>query len=270
MSELLRVENLAFSYGRRQVFRDVSFSVPAGQIVCLMGPNGCGKTTLLDNIMAIHRPDQGSITLLGKPLHAYKRHEIASEIAYVPQIHDVHFPYTVREVVMLGRTAYTGLFGEPDEEDEAVCLAAMRRVGVDRFADQPYSRLSGGEIKLVLLARALGQQTRLILMDEPTAHLDYRNELLFLETIASLVAKERISVLMATHSPEHAFYFAGLGTETRAAMFKDGTIFAYGDPEEVITEAALEQVYGVKARIVTDIDEQGRAIRSISLRRTIK
>jgi len=269
VSELLRVEDLAFSYGKKQVFRDVTFSVPEGQIVCLMGPNGCGKTTLLDCIMAVHRPERGSITLLGRPLSAYRRHEIAREIAYVPQIHDIYFPYTVREMVLLGRTAYTGLFGEPKEEDEEISLAAMRRVGVDRFADQPYSRLSGGEIKLVLLARALGQQTRLIVMDEPTAHLDYRNELIFLETLASLVLDDRISVLMATHSPEHAYYFAGLGVDTRAALFRGGTIFAYGEPEEVITEPALEQVYGVKARIVTDVDENGRRIRSISLRRTV-
>lgn len=263
------MENLAFSYGKRQIFHDVTFSVPEGQIVCLMGPNGCGKTTLLDTIMAVHRPEKGSITLLDRPLSSYRRHQIAAEIAYVPQIHDVYFPYTVREMVLMGRTAYTGLFGEPKEEDEEICLAAMRRVGVERFADQPYSRLSGGEIKLVLLARALGQQTRLIVMDEPTAHLDYRNELIFLETLASLVARERISVLMATHSPEHAFYFSGLDVQTHAALFRDGTLMAYGDPEEVITEPALEQVYGVKARIVTDLDENGRRIRSISLRRTV-
>lgn len=269
MRELLCVENLAFSYGRRQVFRDVTFAVPEGQIVCLMGPNGCGKTTLLDCIMAVHRPERGTITLLGRRLSEYRRHEIAREIAYVPQIHEIYFPYTVREMVLMGRTAYTGLFGEPKEEDEEICLAAMRRVGVDRFADQPYSRLSGGEIKLVLLARALGQQTRLIVMDEPTAHLDYRNELIFLETIASLVMEEGISVVMATHSPEHAFYFSGLGVDTRAALFRGGTLHAYGEPEEVITEPALEQVYGVKARIVTDVDDSGRLIRSISLRRTV-
>lgn len=265
MSSILEINNLSFSYGKQNVFNDINLSIQTGEVVCLMGPNGCGKTTLIDSIMAIHKPQHGGITLLNKPIEECNRQEIARKAAYVPQIHDITFPYTVGEMVLMGRTAYTSTFGKPSKEDEEICRLVLERVGISAFANKPYSRLSGGEIKLVLLARALGQKTPLILMDEPTAHLDFKNELLFLETIVSLCKEEEISVLMATHAPDHAFYYASKGLSVKAVMLSRGSLICQGTPDEVITSEVIREVYGVRAKILTDIDENGQIVKKVSL-----
>ena len=269
MREVLQIYNLSFSYGEKEIFNNISLGMHPGEILCLMGPNGCGKTTLIDNIMAIHRPSAGEIELMGEPLSKYKRYEIAQNIAYVPQIHDITFPYTVKEIVMMGRTAYTGFFGEPKPEDEAISLKALEKVGILDFADKPYSRLSGGEVKLVLLARALGQKTSLIIMDEPTAHLDFKNELLFLETIVGLCSKEDIAVLMATHSPSHAYYFAAKGLNCHAAMMNKGRLVSYGVPDQVVTEKNIADVYGVRAKISAEYDSSGIEMKTVTLFETV-
>lgn len=265
MRKVLQVSGVSFAYGQREILHDVSLAMHSGEILCLMGPNGSGKTTLLDTVMDIHQPASGNIELLNRPLTSYKRHEIAQNMAYVPQIHDITFPYTVKEIVMMGRTAYTGFFGEPQPEDEEISLQALAKIGILEFADKPYSKLSGGEVKLVLLARALGQRTSLIIMDEPTAHLDFRNELLFLETIVDLCTKEDIAVLMATHSPSHAFYFAAKKLNCHAAMMNKGKMISYGTPEKVVTEKNIREVYGVKTKITSEWDEQGLEMKTVTL-----
>jgi len=265
---VLDVDSLSFAYGDKTVFEDVSFPLRAGEILCLMGPNGCGKTTLLDNVMAIHKPKTGRIDLMGEPLHSYKRHQIARHIAYVPQTHQITFPYTVAEVVLMGRTAYTGPFGEPKAEDEEIALEALSKIGIRHFADRPYDRLSGGEVKLTLLARALGQKTALIVMDEPTAHLDMKNELFFLETLAGLCSEEQMAVLIATHSPSHAFYFDAKGLDCCAAMMSKGRIIACGRPDDVVTKDMIREVYGVNAAITME-DSGGMAMKTVTLFGTI-
>ena len=268
MSRIVEVNDLAFSYGKNSVFNHVDLSVSEAEIICLMGPNGCGKTTLLDSIMALKKPQGGLIRLCGKPAAEMKRLEIAQKIAYVPQIHDATFPYTVREMVLMGRTAYTGAFARPSKEDERICDEAIQRIGIGKFADRPYNKLSGGEIKLVLLARALGQRTPLLLMDEPTAHLDFKNELLFLETVAGLCAADDITIIIATHAPDHAFYFDAKGLNVKAAMMSEGGIVCFGKPDDVITAKNIYDVYGVKAKIVKDTDENGRTFSTVMLLET--
>jgi iron complex transport system ATP-binding protein len=164
----------------------------------------------------------------------------------------------------MGRTAYTGLFSEPKEKDEEISLKALDRVGMARYADMPYTQLSGGEIKLTLLARALGQQAGIIIMDEPTAHLDLRNELLFLETVCDLVKREGISVLIATHSPSHAFYFEGKGLPVRAALMRSGGEMFCGNPQDVLTEENIGEAFGIVTRLREETDRDGNLIRTIT------
>lgn len=269
MNELLSVHQLTCGYGTNTVFHDLSFAIHPGEVFCLLGPNGCGKTTLLDTILGLKQPISGDILLCGKPISTYRRYELARKLAFVPQLHQASFPYTVRQVVLMGRAAYTSTFGAPSIEDEKACDAALERVGLLSYADTPYHQISGGELKLVLLARAIGQQAPLLIMDEPTAHLDFRNELLFLETVVSLCAEEGISLLMSTHSPDHAFFLSERGLPVTAALFFDKTIGCLGPPEEVITSQTIQSVYHVCAHIIQTPDENGGFTRRVSLSHTI-
>lgn len=248
---ILEARDISFSYGKGQALDQVSLGVEQGSLVCLMGRNGSGKTTLLDCLMGTLTPYAGSVYLLNRPLQKYRRHEIARHISYLPQIHGVTFPYTVREMVLLGRLAYASAFGSPKPEDEAACDEAMKQAGVYAFRDQAYSSLSGGEIRLVLLARALCQRAEIILMDEPTVYLDFRNEMLFLQRVAELNAQGRATVVMATHAPNHAFYFESAGLNVRAALLDNGRLEALGAPSEVITAEAAARYFGVEAEVVT-------------------
>ncbi len=261
MSELLRLEGLSCGYGA-PLFRDLSLTVDRGEILCLMGPNGCGKSTLLNTVLGLQRPLAGRVLLEGRDVKACSRREIARVLALVPQRHQPMFPYTVRQVVLMGRTAHLSLFSGPTEADEAMCDAALEQVGLLHLAETPYHQLSGGELQLVLLARAVGQQTPLLLLDEPTAHLDLRNELLFLETVSRLVRERHIGVLMATHDPDHAFYLEEEGLKVTAALIANGGLFAAGPPAETLTPPTLAQVYGVEAAVL-----EGRVPGQPTLRR---
>ena len=247
---ILSVRDLSFSYGSHKALDGVSFEMRRGEILCVMGPNGSGKSTLIDCVLGIHRPECGTICLDGKDVPSYSRQELAQHAAYVPQNHSVTFPYTVREAVMMGRTAYLPAFGSPNEKDEALAEEAMRRIGISHLADRSYGSISGGELRLVLLARALCQQTPLVLMDEPTAHLDYRNELRFLETICELSKTDGISVLIATHAPHQVFFFESAGCDVSALCLREGFVAAKGRPGEIITESRLKEVYGIRAKIL--------------------
>ena len=248
---ILEARDISFSYGNGLALDHVSLGVEQGSLVCLMGRNGSGKTTLLDCLMGTLAPSSGSVYLMERPLHKYRRPEIARHISYLPQIHGITFPYTVREMVLMGRMAYASAFGSPKPEDEGDCEEAMKQAGVYGFRDQAYSSLSGGEIRLVLLARALCQRAEIILMDEPTVYLDFRNEMLFLQRVAELNAEGLATVVMATHAPNHAFYFESAGLNVCAAVMDNGRIEALGTPSEVITAENAARYFGVEAEIAT-------------------
>lgn len=262
---ILDIRNFSFSFGNEPLLCDLSLSVDAGETVCLLGPNGSGKTTLLDCALGFHRTFSGSIALCGKDILAYSRSQLAAKVAYVPQLHSPTFPFTVQEVVLMGRTVHAGVFGAPGKEDYAQCDAALRRVGIEDFADRPYTSLSGGELKLVLLARALAQQTALIVLDEPTSSLDFKNELLFLDTLADLVKSEEIGVLMATHALDHPFYFESKGLPVRAVMLRKGKEARCGTPSDLLTARTLLDVYGVRAAILETNNAQGNSVKTIAV-----
>ena len=266
---ILTVRDLSFAYGSLPVLQNVSFSMDAGEIVCVFGPNGSGKTTLLDCVSGFLRAQSGAVDVCGKPLRSYRRQELAQKIAYVPQQHHPTFPYTVRDVVQMGRTAHTGLFSAFSADDQAACAEAMRAVGIESFADRVYSTLSGGELKRVLLARALAQKPKLIVLDEPTVSLDFQNELRFLEMLADLVRRQNISALYATHTLSHAFFFERSGIPVRTALLCKGRPMQLGLPREILTKEMLAETFGVAAEI-TETVVHGETIRQITLLHTIK
>lgn len=265
---ILEARGISFFYADFPVLRDVSFSMDAGEALCLVGPNGSGKTTLLDCVTGFLRPQQGVVSVCGKPLVDYRRPELARLVSSVPQQHYPTFPYRVRDVVMMGRTAHSGLFGGYGAEDADVCAEAMRLVGVEDLADRAYHTLSGGELKLVMLARALAQQPKLIVLDEPTASLDFQNELRFLEVLTALIRRQNISALIATHALDHAFFFERCGVPVRVALLAKNRPMRLGIPQDILTSEMIADVFGVQAQI-TETPSDGGTVRQISLLRTI-
>ncbi len=266
---ILSVRDLSFAYGSSPVLQNVSFSMDASEILCVVGPNGSGKTTLLDCVCGFLPAQQGEICICEKPLRSYGRQALAQKIAYVPQQHHPTFPYSVRDVVLMGRTAHMGLFGTYSAEDFAACDNAMRAVGIASFADRTYSTLSGGELKLVLLARALSQEPRLIVLDEPTVSLDFQNELRFLETLTELVRRQQISVLLATHALDQSFFFERHGVRVRTALLSPGQAMRLGQPQKILTKETLAETFGVAAQI-TETVANDETIRQITLLHTIR
>ena len=241
---MLKVCGVTAGYGGRDIIRDISFSVEPGQFLCILGANGCGKTTLLKTILGILRPSSGHVYLNGDDLHLMNVKYLFQKIAYIPQAHMPPFPFTAREVVLMGRSPYLSYLGSPGAEDEKVANQVMEQMDIAWMADRSYTRLSGGERQLVIIARALAQQPRLLLMDEPTANLDFGNQYRVLEKMISL-SEKGMGVVMVTHDPDHAFFCAD-----HALLMLDGAILAGGDPRQVICEDAMTAIYNAPVKIV--------------------
>lgn len=241
----LSVEALAFGYPGKPVGRDVSFELGPGEVICLLGPNGSGKTTLFKTVLGLLRPQGGRVRLDGEDVAQWPRERLARHLAYVPQAHTAFFPFLVRDVVLMGRAARLGLFATPSARDRAAAEAALASLGIADLADHPYTEISGGERQLTLIARALAQEPRVLVMDEPTASLDFGNQVRVLERITEL-ARSGIAVVLSTHDPDHAFLCAD-----RVALLDDGRLQHLGRPEEAITPEALKRIYGVDVDILT-------------------
>ena len=240
----LTIENLSFSYGRRQVLRELSFSADKGQLIAVLGPNGVGKTTLFRCILGMLRKYSGRILVDGSDVRSLSPRELAHRLAYIPQSHGHSFEYTVRDMVLMGTSHELGTFAAPREEELAKADAAMARLGIDAMAHKIFAHLSGGEQQLVLIARALAQGSRTLLMDEPTASLDYGNQNLVM-TQARALADEGYCILISTHTPQQALWYAD-----RALALLDGRVAAFGKPAEVMDEKLIEALYGLAVRFV--------------------
>jgi ABC-type cobalamin/Fe3+-siderophores transport system ATPase subunit len=204
-----------------------------------------GKTTLFRTILGAIDPMAGEIVIDGKSLGGQSRRQRARLMAYVPQAHTAPFPFHVIDVVLTGRTAHISLTSAPTPHDEEVAQAALERMDIADLADRPYTELSGGERQLVLIARALAQEPRVLIMDEPSSHLDFGNQARLLALIRSLVRDNDLAVLMSSHFPNHAFACA-----SRVGLIKGGRLAALGAPDDVLTETSLEDIYGIPVRIL--------------------
>jgi ABC-type cobalamin/Fe3+-siderophores transport system ATPase subunit len=236
----LQVQDLAFGYPGKRVGRDASFRLSGGEIVCLLGPNGCGKTTLFKTILGLIAPQGGRVMVDGEDLASWSRERRARTLAYVPQAHISFFPFRVLDTVLMGRTAHLGLFAMPSERDREAARQALEGLHVEQLAAADYTRISGGQRQLVLIARALAQEPRFLVMDEPTASLDFGNQVMVLAQVQRLAARG-IGVIMSTHAPDQAFACAD-----RVLLMQDGRIVAEGEPEAVLTSERLREVYGVE------------------------
>jgi iron complex transport system ATP-binding protein len=241
---ILSAEKLSFGYRGRTVGRGVSLAITPGEVLCLLGPNGGGKTTLMKTLLGLLPALDGRVRLEGEDIAHLPRRRLARTIGYVPQAHAAFFPFSVMEIVLMGRSAHIGLFAAPSRADRAVAEGALETLGIRHLAERVYTELSGGERQLALIARALAQEPRVLVMDEPTASLDFGNQLRVLHQIAAL-ARSGIAVVLSTHDPDHVFLCGD-----RVALLHDGALEAIGPPEEIITAAALKRLYGVEVQVV--------------------
>lgn len=238
--------NLTIGYSDRVVGRGLDIALSTGEVLALLGPNGGGKTTLLKTLLGLIAPKDGEIELGGRSLTSYAGRERARLIAYVPQSHAATFAFTVETVVLMGRTAHGNLFSRPTAADRAVAIRAMERFGIMHLRERPYTMISGGERQLALLARALAQEPQFIVLDEPTASLDFGNQGRVMREIRALGASGH-GVLFTTHDPNHAMRAAD-----RAYLLRQGARVDEGAVGQVLGRAQLEALYDTPVQLITD------------------
>lgn len=242
---LFHVEGLSFGYAARTVIRDLDLRLDPGRFYGLLGPNGCGKTTLLDLLAGLRRPQRGAIRFKGRPLQTYSRAALAREMALVPQNFYIDFGFRVQEVVRMGRYPYMPRFAPPRAEDLATVDRVMRETDITDLAQQPVTALSGGERQRVVFARALAQDTALILLDEATSNLDIRHALHLLGLMRAQVRQRQRTVIAVFQDVNLAAMFC----DTLLFM-QAGRIVCQGETAEVLTAENLAEVFGVAARVV--------------------
>ena len=208
MPARLEIRHVAYSYtGKKDVFTGISFDVDRGDVFCVLGPNGSGKSTLLRCLCNILKTSRGTICIDGNPLSAMSYKDIARRVEYIPQTHHPTFPYKVKEVVLMGRSPHMGMTQTPGRRDHEIAMEALESLHIENLAERPYTEISGGEMQLVMLARVLAQQPDVLLMDEPTSHLDVGNQIRIIRTVIDL-SRKGMSVVMTSHFPDHALLFA--------------------------------------------------------------
>jgi len=240
----MRLDSVTFAYDGRTVLSGISLDIAPGEMVALLGPNGSGKTTLLKTMLGLLRPQRGEVTLDGQPLAGLSRRGIAQRVAAVPQQFHMPFAFTVEEVVMLGRTPHLRPLVDGGPADKAVVRAAMDLCGLTALAGRPFNELSGGERQRVVMAMGLAQEPRVLLLDEPVAHLDIHQQVETLEVVRCLNADQGVTVVAAMHDLNLAsLYFA------RLVLLSNGEVFAEGHPCDVITCENLERVFGARVEV---------------------
>jgi len=240
---LVCVRAATFRYGQREILHGLDLDIYRGEVLSILGPNGCGKTTLLRCIGGASKLFRGSVRLADVEVGSLPPPARARKIGILFQEHTPAFPLAVRDVVIMGRAPHLSVFGSPGPGDVAMADEALERVGMTYLRDRPYTQVSGGERQLILLARTLVQKPDVILLDEPTAHLDFHNQVLTLRIIRSLAA-DGMTMVMTTHDPNHALWFGG-----RAALMKCGRFVAVGPASDVITDATLSATYDTDVRV---------------------
>jgi iron complex transport system ATP-binding protein len=254
----LSVRRLTFAFHPGQpVLNDISFDLARDEVVYILGHNGCGKSTLFNCLAGVYAPQSGQVLLDGQDISHLAPRRRARLIGLVPQNHAAAFPYDVREMVLMGRAPHLGLFDTPGREDYRRAEEALQMVGLAPLAERSYNELSGGERRLTMVARGLAQDARLLLLDEPDAYLDPRNQHIVQETVTHLARRGRAFVI-TSHAPNNALLYAD-----RVVLMRAGRLLADGDPPSVLTKERLEDAYNMPVEVLYETSGGERRPRAI-------
>ena len=241
---MLEVKGLNCGYKNNIILRDVSFTAKSGDIVCILGPNGSGKSTLIKTILGLLNSKGGQILIDKQDIRDWSWRDRARIISYIPQVFSSTFEYRSIDIVLMGRTSHLGFGASPSSRDERIAEEAMEKLKILHLRDRIYSKLSGGERQLVKIAQSLAQESKIILMDEPTNNLDFGNQITMLKHLQECVNMGLI-IIMVTHFPEQAFLYG-----TRALLIKNGVAKEINEPNDNLTVEILNSLYEVDMRIV--------------------
>lgn len=239
----LRVEDLHFSYGQREVLKGISFSAEYGEFLSVLGPNGVGKSTLFRCLLGLLHSSSGSVNIDGRDISEMTAVQLARSMAYIPQSHNPVFNFSVLDMVLMGTTSQISRFAVPGKEQIALAEAALERLSIGHLKDRGCGQISGGERQLVLIARAIAQQAKILVMDEPSANLDFGNKLRVMKTVKSLT-EDGYTIIQSTHDPDQAYLYSD-----RILALYDGRILAWGTPQETVSDSLISTLYGVEVEV---------------------
>lgn len=243
MSEL-KTHNISFAYKEKTVLKNINLSFNGNNLVSIIGPNGAGKSTLLYLLQGILNPISGEIFLNNKSLVNWTRQDLAKEITLVSQFNNLVFPFSVMEVVLMGRHPYQGIFGFDNKDDIEIAVQTLKITDSYMFKDRYFNELSGGERQRILIARALAQATPIMLFDEPTSSLDLKYQKFIYELLKKLVREERKNIIVVSHDINLSSSFSD-----RIVLLKDGVVFKDGEPQEILKEEILKEIYETEISI---------------------
>ena len=241
---IFEVKDGSYGFGNEIFFENLNFTMGNGETLAILGPNGIGKTTLLKCMMGLKPWISGESMIDGKSLKHLSQKQIWTNIGYVAQAKNVSFTYTAREMVLLGRSAHLGVFSQPSKEDINIAEEAMEMVGISHLADKNCHQMSGGQLQMVLIARALASKPKMLIMDEPESNLDFKNQLIILDTIEKLAKEHQISCIINTHYPAHALRVAH-----KSLILSKNKEWFWGESKQVINEANMKKAFDVKVAI---------------------
>lgn len=256
MDMILDIQNISCGYGVKTIISDISLTVKSGEILCILGPNGVGKTTLFKTILGFLKLKSGKILIDNEDIKNWDRKRMARAIGYVPQAHTTPFPFTVEDVVVMGRMAHLGVMGSPSSKDMEIADKNIQMLEINYLKHKVYTEISGGERQMVLIARALTQEPDILIMDEPTSNLDFGNQIRVLRQISNL-AKKGLAIVMTSHFPDHAFLCS-----TQVALLEKNNKFSVGSADDIVTEENLKKAYGVNVKIIITNSSDGYEIKS--------
>lgn len=242
---MIKAEKLDFAYFDKKILKDITFSLNKSSICTILGPNGSGKSTLLKVLNKLLKPQKGTVIVESEDLAQLSIKKVAKKIAYLPQENELSFAFSVFDIVLAARAHNVGFFNMPSKQDIQITQKALLLAGIENLKDKIYTQLSGGQKRLVLIARALAQKAKVLLFDEPTNHLDFANQYVILNTIKNLVKKDNFTVIVTLHDPNLALFFSDF-----VIMIKNGQLIKYGPTKEVMSVQNLSELYDTKIVII--------------------